>query len=502
MPVRPSRRDFVQIAGAATAALCTASASAAAKGKKAKRVDASPPIKRPNVLFLHTDQQRWDTIRAAGFDYMITPNLDKLAKRGVLFQNAFTNNPVCMPSRQSMLSGLYPSTLGCCINGVEMPEDVETIHTILARYGYHTGCLGKLHFKNHATRDHRAPHPSYGFDHLVISDEPGCYDDAYIRWVEARHPSQVDNCRCSTPPAWAGKAVVKHGRKTHEPYDFEGPEDLTHSAFVADETVRYIQQHKDEPFFCFAGFYAPHCPVNPPKRFADMYDPATMPLPAMREDEHKRFKLSDDEWRKVRAYYYALITHVDDQIGRILDALEEEGILDNTLIVFTSDHGDHLGDHGTVAKGPPGLDSCVHVPLIVSWPGAIESGREQSELVELVDLAPTILDYCGVPIPPGFQGRSLHPLLEGDDYEKRSSAFIEFRKPFGISWKVVRGHDYKYGRSNAGAELLYDLKADPNELNNVAKDPAYADAIHAMRNELVRRWFEVESQYPLQSGPY
>ena len=130
-------------------------------------------MKRPNVLILYTDQQRWDTLRCAGNPHIHTPNLDRLAQAGALFENAFCNNPVCMPSRQSMLSGMYPSTVGCTTNGIEMPEDVWTLPKLLKHYGYRTANLGKLHFKNHAHRDHREPHPSYGFDHLVLSDETG-----------------------------------------------------------------------------------------------------------------------------------------------------------------------------------------------------------------------------------------------------------------------------------------------------------------------------------------
>ena len=458
-------------------------------------------MRRPNVLFIHTDQQRWDTIRAAGFDTMITPNLDRLAARGVLFENAFTNNPVCMPSRQSMLSGQYPSAIGTTCNGIEMPEDVETIHTLLKPHGYHTACLGKLHFLNHSNRDYTKPHPSYGFDTLVNSDEPGCYEDAYIAWVRRKDPSQVENCRCSTPPAWKGTPVVKQPRNTHEPYLFEGPEHLTHSAFVAEITCDYIREHADGPFFAFAGFYAPHCPLNPPKRFVDMYDPAALPLPVMNDGENTP-KLSDDDWRKVRQYYYALITHVDDQVGRILATLDDCGLTDDTLVIFTSDHGEHLGDHGLIQKGSPGFDSCVHVPLIVSWPGTLPAGRTQDELIELVDLAPTIFDCAGVEKPDFFQGRSFRPLLDGGDYEERTSVFIEEKTPFRHSWKVVRTRAFKYCVSGAGEELLFDLWRDPHELTNVARSCEYQPALDDMRTELLKRWFTVETQYPLRTGDY
>jgi arylsulfatase A-like enzyme len=239
--------------------------------------------------------------------------------------------------------------------------------------------------------------------------------------------------------------------------------------------------------------------------------------------------LSDDHWRKVKAYYYALISHVDDQIGRILRYLDDSGLRDNTLIVFTSDHGEHLGDHGLVQKGPPGLESCAHVPLIVVPPTAHATtdranattdrananganaapGRVYAEIIEAVDIAPTILDYCGVQSPPFFQGRSFRPLLQSDgDYEPRTSAYIEFKDPLRSSWKTVRTAAYKYsvytadGDPSSQRELLFDLQADPHEQRNVARDPAYAEALDDMRRELIRRWFTVEGQYPLRTGAY
>jgi arylsulfatase A-like enzyme len=295
--------------------------------------------------------------------------------------------------------------------------------------------------------------------------------------------------------------IEKQPRGTQDPYVFEGPEDLTHSAFVADETIEFLRRRRNETFFAIAGFFAPHAPLNPPQRFVDMYDPATLPLPKMNEGENG-LGLSDDQWRTVKAYYYALVTHVDDQIGRILAALDEMGLADDTIVVFTSDHGEHLGDHGRVQKGPPGFDSCVHVPLIVRYPAAITPGRRADELIEAVDIAPTLMDLCGVQPPPIFQGRSFAPLLRGDAYDARESAFIEYRDPFKASWKAVRTLDFKYCRSDTGAELLFDLAADPSELTNLVEDAAHASTLGDMRDELLCRWYTVEKQYPRRTAAY
>lgn len=457
---------------------------------------------RPNVLILYTDQQRWDALGCAGNDHIHTPCLDALAARGACFARAYCNSPVCMPSRQSMLSGLYPSAVGTTCNGIEMPPDVPTVWQFLQPYGSTAANLGKLHFLNHSTRDHRRPHPTYGLDRLVVSDEPGCYEDAYIAWVRERDPSQVKSCRCSTPPAWRGEPIRAHPRGTTTPYVFEGPEELTHTAFVADETIRFLEERRGGPFFAIAGFYAPHAPINPPRRFVDLYDPARMPLPVRNEGEGADGP-SDDEWRRIVAHYYALVSHVDDQVGRILDALDRLGHRDDTLVLFTSDHGEHLGDHGLVAKGPPGLDSCARVPLVVSYPsGLTRAGWLCDEPVEAVDIVPTILDYCGVQIPPTLQGTSLRALLEGRGSRPRESAYIEHAVPGGVGWKTVATRRLKYCLSSEGRELLYDLERDPHELRDLAADEGSAELKHAAREELLGRWFDVERRPPSRTAQY
>ncbi len=467
-------------------------------------------MKRPNVVLIYTDQQRWDTLGLLNSS-IHTPHLDRLAARGALFDHCFVNSPVCMPSRQSMLSGLYPSTVGTVCNGIEMPEDILTIQQILGLYGYHTANIGKLHFKNHSDRDHREVHPAYGFDQLILSDEPGCYDDAYIKWVEEHDPSQVDNCRVQAPipdpipeyQDWRRKPVIKPPRGTHTPYLFEGPEHLTHTAFVAEETANYIDAHHDDRFFVIAGIYAPHAPLNPPRRFVEMYDPAQLEAPYMNEDED-RYDLSLDEWRRVKAYYYALISHIDDQVSRILQSLARNGILEDTLVIFTSDHGEHLGDHGLTGKSAP-YDSCARVPLIMSYPGHIPARRHFSQLIEHVDLVPTILDYCGIQVSPQMQGCSFRALLEDKTYQERTSAYMEVKVPFSHSYKAIRTREYLYvmeRSKNRDVERLYDMTTDPHQLQDVSGQSDYESTLTKLRRDFLSRWFDVENQYPLRTASY
>ena len=469
-------------------------------------------MNRPNILIIWTDQQRWDTI---GPDSVaITPNLDSLAADGQLYANAFCNSPVCMPSRQSMLSGRYPSTLGVQSNGIEMDPDIECIQHVLSGHGYHTAQLGKLHFRNHASpyRDHRDPHPTYGFDTCIVSDEPGCYDDPYIAWVEAQDPAMVPLCRVDTPPKWTGEPVSVHPRNVQHPYAFEAPEELSHTAFVADLTCDYLTSRaqrakQGEPFFAVAGIYAPHAPLNPPQRFVDLYDPARMALPVRAPGENfidpdTGKAITDDEWRVIKQHYYALVSHVDDQVGRIIDRLRELDLYDDTLIVFTSDHGENLGDHGLIQK-THWYDSSTHVPLIVKPPAFAENtdapGTTREDIVELVDVVPTITDYCGIPTPAFFQGQSLRRRKNGGA-PPRESALIEIGSPGGDGYKAIRAERYLYSRHRDGVERLYDLRSDPDQLAPL--EPKPDELLAEARDELLSRILRAESAFPRKTADY
>jgi len=392
-------------------------------------------FKRPNVLIVYTDQQRRDSLGCYGNSLAKTPNLDKLASEGVLFENYFVQNPVCMPSRMSFLTGRYCSSLGVGDNGNSFPESAVPVHKIVKPYGYHTAQIGKLHFQPHAKRDHRDMHTDYDFDTFILSDEPGCYDDAYIKWVESIKPEIVEKVRVALPPAafkYEKKSYCNNGRDTHEPYIFEGDEEFTHSSFVASEMCNFLENSKDKSFFAIAGFYAPHAPLNPPKKFVDMYNPDEMPLPKVGENEEVLPVLknvSPEKWQKIIAYYLALVSHVDDCVGKILDTLKRTGQENNTIVIFTSDHGEFLGDHGRIQKGMPGHDCIVRVPLIIKYPSKISRGTVVKELVEGIDVVPTILDYCGIQIPRVVQGNSLKPLIEGKESFNREDILIEYFVP-------------------------------------------------------------------------
>ena len=449
--------------------------------------------RRPNVLLLYTDQQRRDSLGCYGNRLARTPHLDRLAGEGVRFDHFYTQNPVCSPSRMSLLTGQYCSSVGIGCNGIKLPEDTVTLTRLLGSHGYETAQVGKLHFWPHSRRCHRDPHPRYDFETLILSDEPGCYDDAYIQWVQALDPAQVPLCRCKMPPAalQAGRAeVYDKGRATHEPYVFEGDEGLTHSSFVASEVSRFLRQPHGKPFFCIGGFYAPHAPINPPRRFVDLFDPAAMPLPVLSEQERMADRLkdvSDEGWRLAHAYYLALVSHIDDCVGQILATLDAAGLADDTLVAFTADHGEYLGDHGRIGKGMPGQDVVCRVPMLLRYPGRFPAGKVVGDLVEGVDWTPTMLDYAAVQAPRCVQGRSLRAAVEGTDPSPRDDVLIEHFVPHGVRSSTVKTRAHTYHCTSTGRELLFDRAADPDEGLNVAAEPACREALSDMRRRTIVR---------------
>jgi arylsulfatase A-like enzyme len=458
-------------------------------------------VNRPNVLLITTDQQRWDTIRAGGNPHIHTPNLDALAARGTLFRNAYCNSPVCMPSRQSFLSGRYPWTLNLTANGQEMPRDVMCIQHLLQRAGYHTAQIGKLHFTNIQPRDTGEVHPRYGFDTMLLAEHnaPG-FRDLYDVWAEARQTGASDRIRDLGETAYWDAPAYQHPTEQFQgsmPLVFQADDELTLTAMVCDEAASFLRRRHAGNWFCHVGIFAPHNPFNPPKRFADLYDPEALPAPQMDEDDRSRTGLTEADWKRSKAHYYGMVSELDEKVGRLLAVLYETGQRDNTVVVFTSDHGDNCGDHGCGGKGGPGWDSCLRVPLIASWPGRLQEGARREELVELVDLVPTILDLCTLETPPFVQGRSFRAILEGrDDDRDKDDVFMQIGSPNGVQWMTLRSAAYKLCVSSDGTTILYDMETDPQELTDLADDPAYAQIRATMTDRLLQRIFAARPHVP------
>ena len=466
-------------------------------------------MRRPNFLIIYTDQQRWDGLGANGNPDIHTPHLDRLAAQSVNFDRCFVQNPVCMPSRLSFLTGQYPSTLGITHMGVPVPEDTVTLPRLLAPYGYRSANIGKLHFQPHANRDHRTHHPPYGFDHLEISDEPGSYEDAYRAWVRRLAPDQLPHVSLGQAPmteVWQETMKIEDGIE-HPPERFpikplasRCRDDMTHTAFVAEQSIEFMrhQARTGQPFLCIAGIYSPHSPWVAPQQYFDLYDPAALTLPSFPpevEEQRGPQNYPDEELRRAHHGYYGQISEVDHHVGRLLAALEELSIAGDTVVIFTSDHGEWLGEHLRYGKGYPAHDQCSRVPLLIRPPADTFTARRDSGLTEALDVLPTILDLAGIQVPPHLQGSSLMPRLHGDA-PGGASALTEH-----TGWKSLRTESFRYLLHADGSENLYDLSAEWGDYRDVSADPAYASDLAASRHVLGRKLLAAERPLP-RAWPY
>jgi arylsulfatase A-like enzyme len=453
---------------------------------------------RPNVLWICTDQQRYDAVGCYGNDHVETPNVDALADHGVRFDRAYCQNPVCTPSRASMLTGRYPRTTRCRQNGQPIPDAEQLLPALLSEAGYTTGLAGKLHL---SPTDRNAP-PS-------LREPIRALDDGYqvTDWSHNKRSHPANGYR-----QWLreqGRTYEATDRPESE-YVREGmPPEYHQTTWCADRACDFMRTNRDEPWLFSVNIFDPHPPFYAPEGYLDAYDIQEVPLPnyeageledkpAHQHDKHvgdnarggpPYVELDPQDHRAIRAAYWAMCDLVDEAVGEMVNTLSETGQRDNTLVVFTSDHGTMLGDHGLYRKGPYFYDPAVRVPLIVDGPGVTDD--TVGDIVELVDLAPTVLEATGVDPSPGIQGESLWPLLRGNDGEReKSTAYCESYNASTqhadpeVYATMVRTDRHKlvnvHGRDEGE---LYDLERDPLERTNRWSDPDYA----AVRSRLLVR---------------
>ena len=455
-----------------------------------------------HVIWMTCDHLRWEDLGGNGISFAHTPNIDRLIGDGVSFDHAYCQNPVCMPSRCSFMTGCYPHQVGVTANGQELdPACPLTAPRCFAAGGYQTAQIGKLHLQSHEDMDldGRARH-DYGFDVFWCDEEPGCYDGPYLRWLASEAPAMLPRFRTARP------AAPGRDGETKAPQAIDAPWHYSYSGWIAEQTRRYLAtwgagRARDEHHFLHCGFYAPHPPLNPT---TDMLAPlaARQPPPARRQPGESADKpeplcsmlrnpaLDEEETAAYRRHFAAMVTGVDFAVGRIVAMLEEAGVLDDTLLVFGSDHGDFCGDHGLVCKNVAWYESVARVPLVLHWPAGLGRGGHRVDgLVELVDVLPTLLGLAGQRPPPSMSGRDWSAeLLAGDHAAIGRPDALAVHRPGHL---LLRTPTHKYIRYDQGdqppGEVLYDLRDDPDEFINRAEDPTQEDLLRQLRDRSLQR---------------
>ena len=454
-------------------------------------------MSRPNIVLIFTDQQRWDTIHAAGNSVIKTPNLDRLVAEGTLYSSAYTPSPVCVPARCSLIYGQYPHRTRCFDNGYAMPDDRPSLMQLLTEAGYRTHGIGKMHFtpdpwalRGFETRDRQ--------EELVQRAE----DDDYITFLRANGFDHVYD------------PFGQRGEMYYIPQIAQMPQRLHGTNWVGDRAVEFIHHTDDSrPFFLWVSFIHPHPPFSPPTPWNKLYRAALMPLPnkppgyqtlhtyANRFQNRYKYRdrgIDENLVRTIKAYYYACISFIDFQVGRILSALEEEGQIDNTLILFTSDHGEFLGDYDCFGKRSM-LDAASRIPLIARYPESFPAGTACETPASLVDLMPTFLSVAGLETSGlELDGMDLRRLLALED----RTVFSQYQEgPLGVYMAVNRRWKYFYSSPDR-REFLFDRLTDPRESRNRAGLSLCAKEKMAMKSRLIEFYSRSGYEEPLDGNEW
>ena len=492
-------------------------------------------MKNPNILFICTDQQRFDSLGCSGNPIARTPNIDFIARQGAFFTNHTTPCPLCMPSRATLFTGLYPRNHGLVTNGMALDQEIPTLPGLLCAAGYHTHGVGKHHLQPIlAPAERKMPEstafwkgaaakswsgPYYGFQKVefVIGEADKAFTSGghYAKWLEINHPEAVhlleSEASLETIPA-----------DLDEIWKSAMPVELYYNTWITERAVDFIDAVED-PFFLFVSYPDPHHPFAPPHPYCDLFRPRDVPLPRVVPGELSRMPtyyedifsigtsgfmqaywgspsdvecfllqtkdLREESLRLAIAHTYGMVTMIDDGVGRILEALRQRGLEENTIIVFTSDHGELLGDHGLLHKGPPAYRQLREVPFIIKGPG-IPRGQDISCMTSHIDLMPTLLDIAGIDIVKSkFDGQSLMPLFSGSNGCLRNFVFAEYhpRSPaIQLYNQSVQSRKWRltvYPEKPEWGEL-FDLGEDPFEHNNLFSEPEYTHTVRELKHTI------------------
>ena len=438
----------------------------------------------PNILLIIGDDHAGGMLGIDGNPYRATPRLDALAREGVRFDRAYCNAPLCTPSRQSLITGKLPHAVGVSHLTSALPDDAVTLGDWLGGLGYATGAIGKMHFNN---RHH------HGFSERLDAAN-------WERHLRREPPEGGDHRRPFRPfrdPSreWLNADCRPAGL----------PTSAMEASYFVEHASRFFRSHQREPFALVVGFHEPHAPFLFPEEWGGRYRPDQFPTYSLtaadRRDQPEPFApLVDADVRGIQAAYYSSLSFLDHSVGRVLDALEVSGQAERTIVVYLGDNGYLLGQHGRFEKHCF-FEQAVRVPLIVRWPGHLPADRRVEEMVELVDVLPTLLDLAHLPAPPDLHGRSLVPLLRGEPGATgRSLVFSEY---LANEEAMVRSDRYKLIVGNGPArrredgldaaphsapfERLYDLQADPGETTDLAGNPSLAAVRDGLRAHLHER---------------
>ncbi len=480
------------------------------------------PLIMHNILLILTDQQRKDSLGCYGNPIISTPALDNLASRGQRFERNYVANPICMPSRLSIFTGQHTCNHRLWTNGLLIDER-DTVATHLQRHGYQTASIGKIHFtpyggkagnrescnwwKQQGGKSSDWSGPYWGFEEVELSLMHTQTAAHYGKWFYEKGGTDQ-----MTQPLPDQTRPI--------------PEHLHDSTWVAERTIERLKQRdRNKPFFLVASFPDPHHPFDPPSTTAAKYSPAAIPLPIGGPDDlasrpahyRQHFERAWNRWgvgepstpngideteaRQRIVNTCAMVDLIDRNVGRILDQLDAEGLRDDTIVVFTSDHGELLGDHGLWLKGPFFYEGLINTPLIIAGPGI--HAAVSKALFSDVDLAPTLCDLAGAPALPFADGRSQAPHLHNPNQTVRDACLIHYQTGYGegdVASKVLVTERWKYVRFETGEEELTDLRDDPEERQNVVQSAACYEVLQEMRQNLLKiELTEAKPKFPAQT---
>jgi len=440
------------------------------------------PPTQPNILLIMSDEHAPQYSATYEHPLVQTPHMDRLAQMGTTFQNAYCNSPLCGPSRMSFMTGQYIHHIHAYDNATPLRSDIITWPHVLRASGYEVVISGKQHFVG--------TDQLHGFETQLSRD---LHAELWTKnGILRGTPDWTKGIRDAKP--WGGLAQAKAGHTTEIEVDDH----------VEKTTLAYLRDpaRKNKPWCINASFIAPHFPLIAPQRFWDLYPLDNIDLPeippehlANQHPVYQRMRrmfgcvdFPEEQVRKARAGYYALITYLDEKIGRLIDCLEETGQLENTLIVYTSDHGEMNGEHGMWRKSNF-YEASARIPLQMAWPGVIPQNKRIKEVVSLVDLIATLPDIANIDPPEPFDGDSLMPLITSQNHNWKNEAFCEYLAHGVIGpMAMLRQGDFKLNYSLGDPPELYDLANDPNEFHNIAQDSDQQTRVKTMQTHLLSHW--------------